>query len=317
MSLRPRLTPLPPYEAAKNMAQSIRNAKHQGIKSMDIQYPWAPVRLPPYKIGTFGRWQVRRTKPHIAAGFYLPREMNGLGYALFRKERGQWGRHPWMSFTKMEEQSHMAHIYSAHGVCVVAGLGMGMYLYNIIAKHEVTSVIVIEKDQHVIDLFLAVAEPEKWPGWDKVKIVCADVLDGPTSDDQLLADHFYADIWPKVFDDCALPQSKIMFDKFKPQSIGWWTMEGDFAEWAFKKCAKQIFDRDNFDALYKEWAAVVGMPVVCQDVERMGSLCCAAMVSSISQAKTLAGDGAKSGQLMLSALYLLGAYKGQTINPYA
>ena len=59
-----------------------------------------------------------------------------------------------MTDTDMERLTNSTVIRKAHGNVFIAGLGVGMILVPILAKGEVQSVTVIEKNQNVIDLIL-------------------------------------------------------------------------------------------------------------------------------------------------------------------
>lgn len=135
----------------------------------------------------------------------------------------------WMSLSPLELESHALHIAAAHGKVLVAGLGMGMYLFNILRKPEVTEVHVLESDPSVILAFFQFAKPETWEGWEKVSIHCCDAL-APSPVVTLIvrgSDYFYADIWPSIADCAAKDQTAEMCAIYKPKEAGYWCMEAD------------------------------------------------------------------------------------------
>lgn len=96
-----------------------------------------------------------------------------------------------MSDTGMERISNKAFIQKANGRVLIAGLGIGLILHNILNKADVTEVIVIEKYQDVIDLVAP-----KFNN-DKLKIICADIFDYTPAKDERF-DVIYFDIWPEI-----------------------------------------------------------------------------------------------------------------------
>lgn len=66
----------------------------------------------------------------------------------------RYKEHPWMSFTPMEHFSMRAGIKAARGRVVVAGLGMGQHLVEVCKKRTVTEVVLVERNQDLIDWIL-------------------------------------------------------------------------------------------------------------------------------------------------------------------
>src|SRR4051794_15476038 len=126
----------------------------------DMVLPWPAVLLPEYKPGRHGRWMLDYTHGCMP-GYFLPYLNNCAVPALKRKENGK--NITWMSLAQMELESHMPHIAAATGHTVVMGLGMGMYLYNILHKPEVEYVTVVERDRAVLELFHRITDFIKWP----------------------------------------------------------------------------------------------------------------------------------------------------------
>lgn len=112
-----------------------------------------------------------------------------------------------MSDTHMERISNRGFIYHAHGKVLIAGLGIGLVLKNILDKEEVKEVIVIEKYQDVIDLVA--------PKFDnpKLKIICADIHEWKPAKGEKF-NVIYFDIWPEICED-NLDEIKVLHNKFK------------------------------------------------------------------------------------------------------
>lgn len=184
------------------------------------------VRVPVYRLGTLGPWELTvANKPVLPGYFNGLQRCEGQNYVL----RNNATRTVWMSLTPMERESHALHIEQAKGKVVVAGLGMGMYLFNICAKPEVTSVHVLEKEAEIIQAFYQLSGCESWPGFEKVTIYHTDALVPSVPVEGLKgADYFYADIWPLVGDGRALNDMQVMCQWLAPKVAGWWTMEFDY-----------------------------------------------------------------------------------------
>src|SRR5262249_37764379 len=125
--------------------------------------------LPSYRAGKYGDWTCEPTgEQGFSAGYFLPTTKQYPGW-MFKKNGKIW-----MSLTRMETESHLPHIAAATGHTVVAGLGMGFYLYNILRKPDVTKVTVLEKDSRVVRLLDKVSNWRKWNGIEKLNLVMTD-----------------------------------------------------------------------------------------------------------------------------------------------
>jgi hypothetical protein len=93
-----------------------------------------------------------------------------------------------MSNTPDEIGDHLHFIYEAKGDVLINGLGLGVCLKAILAKPEVRSVVVIEKEQDVIDLVgVHFDDP-------RLKIICADALEYKPPPNTKY-DYVWHDIW--------------------------------------------------------------------------------------------------------------------------
>lgn len=209
---------------------------YNGPRTIPIKLPWPEVSVPKYKQGKQNDWRIVKTpaskKPSF--GYFRPFIPQPAGWMLQRRPKvgstGLWNT--WMSLTMMEQESHMPHIAAARGHVVVAGLGMGMYLFNILRKPEVVTVTVVERDPDILRILRQATDTESWVGYNKLTIVEADALSfvPPVSPDFL-----YADIWPFMGDSNALPDTVKMQQNMKAKHVGFWTQEYDFADWLMKE----------------------------------------------------------------------------------
>jgi hypothetical protein len=96
-----------------------------------------------------------------------------------------------MSDTRLEHSSNFNVVWKAHGRVLIAGLGLGMILHPILAKPEVTEVVVVEKSADVVSLI----EPTvKHP---KLKVVVGDIFTWrPEKGEKFNC--IYFDIWPEI-----------------------------------------------------------------------------------------------------------------------
>lgn len=113
----------------------------------------------------------------------------------------------YMSDTPMERQSNSWFVSRANGRVLIAGLGIGLVLPPILAKENVSEVVIVERSQDVIDLIS--------PHFDspKLKIIQADVFEWKPAKGEKF-DTIYFDIWPDVCTD-NLEQIAKLHQRFK------------------------------------------------------------------------------------------------------
>lgn len=99
-----------------------------------------------------------------------------------------------MSDTDMEKHSNSTFVNRAIGRVLVAGLGIGLVVGNLmdkLKKGEITELIIIEKYQDVIDLVSPQFKHKN------IKIICADIFEWrPIKGEKF--DVIYFDIWPTI-----------------------------------------------------------------------------------------------------------------------
>lgn len=142
------------------------------------------------------------------------------GGSMFRMYNGKYVRlhingELMMSDTAMERISNKDFMDNAKGRVLIAWLGLGLIISNIIDKPEVTEVVVIEKYQDVIDLVSPkFANP-------KLKVICADIDEWRPEKGEKF-DTIYFDIWADITTDNLSHISKLhnSFKGFKVKG-GW------------------------------------------------------------------------------------------------
>lgn len=124
-----------------------------------------------------------------------------------------------MSDTRMERISNRPFVTKANGKVLIAGLGIGLIVHNILKKDDVTEVVVIEKYQDVIDLVAP-----KFSDDSRVKIICADIFEWKPEKGEKF-DTVYFDIWPEISEE-NLADVKVLHNKFKGfvnrKNEKWW-----------------------------------------------------------------------------------------------
>lgn len=116
-----------------------------------------------------------------------------------------------MTDTQMERQSNYLFIEKAHGHVLVAGLGIGMVVHALLEKKSVTSILVVEKYQDVIDLVSPQFAEALEEG--RLTILCEDI-EKFIPDDSWTWNTIYFDIWPDISVG-NLPQMTRLHNQFR------------------------------------------------------------------------------------------------------
>lgn len=191
------------------------------------------VKTPKYNATRIGDWEViDRTVDRPMRGYFNGMSLVSKTPVLVRhNETG--APTVWMSLTPMELESHAPHIEKATGTVVVGGLGLGMYVYNILQKPEVTKVVVVEKEAAIADMFTKIMVDDGWRALadEKLHIIIDDIIEPSKDETQELcvnADYLYVDIWATMCDEAALPDMIKIVEWVDPTECGWWCMEMDY-----------------------------------------------------------------------------------------
>jgi hypothetical protein len=150
--------------------------------------PWPEIRVPSYRLGRVGSWELKRQFQPVLRGYFRGLQVATENYLLTRGDR------VWMSLSPVEIESLAPHISHMRGHVVIAGLGMGLALYNALLLPAVRRVTVLEHDPEVIALFDAITGPG-WPASDRFAIEAADARAWRSPEP---VDYLYADIWDKI-----------------------------------------------------------------------------------------------------------------------
>jgi len=160
-----------------------------------------------------------------------------------------------MTDTPMERKSNKEFVNKAHGRVLIAGLGIGLIIYNLLDKirsGEVTEIVVFENNPEVI----RIVEPKIrniLPRDFGFNIVCKDILlYTPEKGD--VFDTIYFDIWADICVD-NLEQIQYLHRKWrrnkrKGSTTAW--MSSWFKEYLEKKNAKLKKEA-------QEWASIFGI----------------------------------------------------------
>jgi hypothetical protein len=158
-----------------------------------------------------------------------------------------------MSLSPVEIESLAPHVSHMRGHVVIAGLGMGLALYNALLHPAVQRVTVVERDPEIVALFGEIRGSE-WPSPDRFVIELADarVWQSPEP-----VDYFYADIWDKLGAREAAADTRAICRNLHPKSAGYWGMEADFVSFLAHHRFRPPVTRSQFRA----WARKLGVPV--------------------------------------------------------
>ncbi len=140
---------------------------------------------------------------------------------------------------------------------VIAGLGMGLALYNALLRPTVRRITALERDPEVIALFSAISGPD-WPAPARFVIeqVDARVWRSPAP-----VDYLYADIWDKFGAPESASDTRAMCRNLRPKSVGYWGMEADFVSFLAANRHTPPVTRPQFRA----WTRTLGLPIAAYD----------------------------------------------------
>ncbi len=113
-----------------------------------------------------------------------------------------------MSDTNMEKLTNSDFIQKANGKVLIAGLGIGLLLENLMKKlksKEITEIVVVENNKNVIDIVAPFFKDKK------IKIIEGDIFNFKTGDK---FDSIYFDIWESINQD-NYKEMKELHKKFK------------------------------------------------------------------------------------------------------
>jgi hypothetical protein len=199
------------------------------IRTDNLELPWGEVLIPEIPLGKFGDWEIIEDTPAVARGYF--RGVQEVRRNLILKR----GDDIWMSLTPMELESMLPHIHGASGKVTVIGGGLGVYLFNVLRKPEVTSVTLIEKDPEIVRLLVEMGVFSWDDGEDKLKIITSDAMNldprDPRNFSAVRPDFMFVDIWMNMNDERAVAMTQIIQSKLDAEVVGIWTQELMFITW--------------------------------------------------------------------------------------
>jgi hypothetical protein len=127
----------------------------------------------------------------------------------------------WMSITPNEINTMAKPIEKAKGNILCFGLGLGYYAYMVSIKKEVNSIVIIEKDKNVIDLFNKFILPQFKTN--KIKIINIDAFDYIKSKVNENFDYAFVDLWHDIQDGLPIYEEFKKYEKnFKNTIFDYW-----------------------------------------------------------------------------------------------
>lgn len=187
--------------------------------------------VPEYPETRIDKWKIFRKDPPFIRGYFKGLQGSKPNYVL----QNVISKEVVMSTTPMEIESQAPHVASATGNVLVAGAGLGVYLYNVIKKREVKNVTVVEIDSTIIRFLLEIIDVQEWKGRSKIKFFNEDIFDFSasriTSHKVKGVDFLYVDIWNELMDGKALEDTKRIQSSIKAKSVGFWGQELEFIDW--------------------------------------------------------------------------------------
>jgi ribosomal protein S18 acetylase RimI-like enzyme len=211
-------------------------------------FQWPVLRVPIYRPASLGNWSLKKVEQVVQFGYFQGWQGQGDIDALFYAEQ------TWMSNARDEVDSQTPHVAAAFGHTVLMGAGMGIALFNLLSKPDVTRVTLIERDPVVIELLGRSTDFESWAGIEKLHIEIADALAYVPG---LSVDHLYADIWVTPGELQSIPDMQRIQMNVRASQVGWWGQELLFLDWLNGETPTL----EN----YRAWANELDLPLIEQD----------------------------------------------------
>ena len=210
-------------------------------------FPWPGLCIPAYQPLSVGMWSLKKVQNIAQFGYFAEWQGHGDIDAL------NFDQTSWMTSARDEIDSQAPHIATAHGHVAVMGAGMGIAVYNLLMKKDVSRVTLVERDPLVIDLLRAASGLDLWRGAEKLRVEICDALDYvPDSP----VNHLYADIWATPGEPRSIPDMQRMQANLNPRQCGWWGQELNFLDWL--NGAEPTLDA------YQNFAGETGLPLIEQ-----------------------------------------------------
>jgi hypothetical protein len=217
------------------------------------ELPWPDLKIPAYRPTDLGPWSLRRYERFPQMGYFRDWQSGqGEVYVLFRNDES------WMSTALDEVDSNLPHVAAAYGRVAVMGAGMGMVLYNMLARPQVTHLTVVERDPLVVDLLQKITDMDRWVGIEKLKFVISDAFDFRPAGS---LDYLYVDIWARPGDPQALRHTQQIQSQVGARTVSWWTQEIELLRWMERKG----YGRTPSLEQYRQWVREIDLPLIEQE----------------------------------------------------
>ena len=228
------------------------NKQKEEASNTYLNLPLQPL-CPAYKDTTFDDWEIKTAendKNTVAVVDYFGTTSSFFLSKLTKINGNDCGL--WMSITNMELQSHIIHLntliekaeaffleYDEPATVVIAGLGMGMFLVNVLQylneKSIPANIIVIEQSESIWNLLLK----STYGHTNDLLMSCIN-SDSDISVEFIFEDLFkvkpisdvaymYVDIWQDLGSKKAKEQSIQLVKDWNPTLYGYWGEEIDIA----------------------------------------------------------------------------------------
>jgi hypothetical protein len=232
--------------------QTFMPARILMMTTIQSELPWPELKIPTYRPAALETWALQKCEHIMQMGYFQDWRGQSDIYALLHNGES------WMSTALDELESQAPHVSAAKGHVVIMGAGMGVALYNILAKPDVTHVTVVEHDLRVIHLLRQATDIDSWVGIEKLGIEIVDAFDYlPVHP----VDHLYVDIWARPGDPQALAHTQQIQKHLNAKTVGWWTQEIEFLDWLERKGCGVVPTMD----LFRQWVGEIGLPLIEQN----------------------------------------------------
>lgn len=225
------------------------------VTGMEMDVPWdRPMDVPEYTDHEMGEWRLKlQPMPPLVRGYYNdihvpPHRVNPV---LTYGDEGVW-----MSVSPMELESQAPHVHFATGHTVIAGLGLGVLLYNVLRKDDVHSVTVLENSMEIIQMLQQVVNLQEWTGDKNLRIIHTDAK---TWETDRRVDFLAVDIFQRMMCRTNLATLKRMNRNIKPDMIAGWTTELEFVDWCRQNMILPDYATDEH---YVQFVDEVDLPLI-------------------------------------------------------
>lgn len=106
----------------------------------------------------------------------------------------------WMAIKPNEIETMKAPIENAQGSVLIYGLGIGYFAYMVSQKEQVSSIVIVERDENVINLFNDIILPQ-FPNKNKITVIKSDAFE--YAEKHMRNNNFdyvFTDLWHDVSD---------------------------------------------------------------------------------------------------------------------